>query len=307
MNFRLEGLVAATHTPFHADGSLAPEVIPLQAEHLAGNGIRSVFITGSTGEAHSLTAAERLEVFAAWAKAGPEHDLEVIAHAGSNCLEDSKTFAAAAADLGLGAVAALAPSYYKPGTIDTLVECCAVVAGAAAELPFYYYDIPVLTGVRFPMKDFLERASERIPNLAGIKFTNDDLDEYGRCLAIGDHDIPWGIDEKLLPALQAGAKGAVGSSYNFAAPIYHKLIDAFEAGDLETAERLQQESIELIDTLAAVGYLGAAKALMSWQGVPLGPARLPVGNPTPAQLDALRGKLEASQSAECLEHVCPPL
>ncbi len=290
---KLHGLVAATHTPFHPDGSLAPEVVPIQAAHLAGQGIRSVFITGSTGEGHSLTRDERLAIFRAWAEAGPAHDLTVVAHAGTNCLEDAKVFAAAAADLDLAAVAALAPSYYKPGSIDSLVDCCAEVAGAAPDLPFYYYDIPVLTGVRFPMQDFLTAASKRIPNLAGIKFTNDDLDNYAECLAIGGFDIPWGIDEKLLPALQAGAKGAVGSSYNFAAPLYQKLIAAFEAGDLETAERLQQESIELIDTLAAVGYLGAAKALMGWQGVPLGPARLPVGNPTPAQLDALREKLDS--------------
>lgn len=290
---KLHGLVAATHTPFHPDGSLAPEVVPIQAAHLAGQGIRSVFITGSTGEGHSLTRDERLAIFRAWAEAAPAHDLTVVAHAGTNCLEDAKAFAAAAADLDLAAVAALAPSYYKPGSLDALIDCCAAVAGAAPGLPFYYYDIPVLTGVRFPMHDFLAAAAKRIPNLAGIKFTNDDLGNYGECLAAGGFDIPWGIDEKLLPALQAGARGAVGSSYNFAAPLYHRLIAAFEAGDLETAGKLQQDSIELIDTLAAVGYLGAAKALMGWQGVPLGPARLPVGNPTPAQLDALREKLDS--------------
>jgi len=293
MSFRLHGLVAATHTPFHADGSLAPEVVALQAAHLARQGIRSAFITGSTGEAHSLTRDERLAIFEAWASAGPGHGLQVVAHAGSNCLEDARFFAAAAADLGLHAVAALAPSYYKPTSIDALVDCCAAIADAAPSLPFYYYDIPALTGVRFPMRALLDAAPARLPNFAGIKFTNDDLDDYAACLAHGDADIPWGIDEKLLPALQAGARGAVGSSYNFAAPLYHKLIAAFEGGDLDTARALQAEAVALIDALAAVGYLGAAKAVMGWQGVPVGPARLPVPNPSPAQLEILREKLDS--------------
>ncbi|MCH7227702.1 dihydrodipicolinate synthase family protein [Haloferula sp. A504] len=293
MNIPLHGLVAATHTPFHPDGSLAPEVVPLQAAHLSKNGIRTVFITGSTGESHSLTRDERLAVFRAWAEAAPAHDLTVVAHAGSNCLEDAKVFAAAAADLGLDAVAALAPSYYKPDDLDTLIDCCALIAGAAPGLPFYYYDIPALTGVCLPMREFLAKAPERIPNLAGVKFTNDDLDDYSRCLKVGDFDIPWGIDEQLLAALQAGARGAVGSSYNFAAPLYRRLIQAFEDGDLETATRLQREAIELIEALAAVGYLGAVKAIMEWQGVPLGPARLPLANPSPAQLESLHEKFDS--------------
>ncbi len=290
---KLHGLVAATHTPFHSDGSLAPEVVPVQASHLAKNGIKSVFITGSTGEGHSLTQQERHSMFKAWAQAGPSHNLTVVAHVGSNCLEDAKILATTAADLGLDAIAMLAPSYYKPGNLDELIECCAHVAAAAPHLPFYYYDIPVLTGVCFSMPEFLAVAAARIPNLAGIKFTNDNLEEFTTCLTMGSHDIPWGIDEKILDALKVGAKGAVGSSYNFAAPLYHKLIAAFEAGDLDTASRLQQQAVSLIEAVAEIGYLGAAKQVMDWQGVPLGPARLPVRTPSAAQLEALRAKIES--------------
>jgi N-acetylneuraminate lyase len=294
MTPKLHGLVAATHTPFHSDGSLAPEVVPLQAAHLAKNGVGIAFITGSTGEAHSLTRDERLAMFAAWAEAGPANNLRVVAHVGSNCLEDAKAFTAAAADHGFEAVAGLAPSYFKPSRLEALVEWCAEIAAAAPQLPFYYYDIPSLTGVRFDMIDFLTAAAAQIPNLAGIKFTNDDLTTYARCVQFdgGRFDIPWGIDEKLVDALGAGALGAVGSSYNFAAPLYQELTAAFQRGDLDTARALQRQSVELIEALAAIGYFGAAKALMGWLGVPLGPARRPLDNPTPAQLDALRVKLE---------------
>lgn len=295
MSPHLHGLVAATHTPFHSDCSLAPEVVPLQAAHLAGQDVKAAFITGSTGEGHSLTRDERVAMFKAWATAGPDHGVQVIAHVGSNCLEDARHFAATAADLGLDAVAALAPSYYKPSSLTALVDWCASIASSAPTLPFYYYDIPVLTGVEFPMVDFLKEAGLRIPNLAGIKFTNPDLDSYAACLAVegGRFDIPWGIDENLIDALQLGARGGVGSSYNFAASLYHDLIRAFEKGDLETARELQSQSVRMIEILASVGYLGAAKALIESQGVPVGPARQPIANPSAEQTASVIAQLES--------------
>ncbi|MBN8460761.1 MAG: dihydrodipicolinate synthase family protein [Verrucomicrobia bacterium] len=294
MNTRLHGLVAATHTPFHPDGSLAPEVVPVQAAYLASRGVGIVFITGSTGESHSLTRDERLAIFHAWAAAGPACGLRVVAHVGGNCLEDARHFAAAAADCGFEAIAALSPSYFKPARLEVLVDVCARIASAAPSLPFYYYDIPSMTQVRFDMLDFLTLAGARIPNLAGIKFTNDNLDAFSACLTHDDgrFDIPWGIDEKLVDSLAAGALGAVGSSYNFAAPLYQTLIAAFRAGDAGRARDLQHQSVELIEALYAVGYFGGAKALMTRLGVPVGPARCPLDNPTPAQLDDLWRKLD---------------
>jgi N-acetylneuraminate lyase len=288
----LHELVAATHSPFHADGSLAPEVVPAQAAFLAANGIRAVFITGSTGESHSLTCAERLSLYDAWATAGPEHGLKVIAHVGSNCLEDAKTLARRAEKLGFAAISALAPSYYKPGSLAALIDCCAAIAAAAPATPFYYYDIPALTGVTFPMEQFLAEAPAKIPTLAGIKFTNPDLVSYRRSLEVaGKLDLPWGVDETLLAALATGAQGGVGSTYNWAPMLYLDLIAAHARGDLAEARRLQSVAIAMIDAIATTGFLGTAKALMTRLGVPVGPARLPLGNPTAAQVDVLLEKL----------------
>lgn len=290
----LHGLVAATHSPFHDDGSLAPEVVPAQAAFLSANGIDTIFITGSTGESHSLTSEERLTLFEAWADSGPKNGLRVIAHVGSNSIEDARIFAKQAARHGFSAISALAPSYYKPGNLDALVDCCAAIASAAPQTPFYFYDIPVLTGVSFPMDAFLTKARTRIPTLAGIKFTNPDLVAYRRSLdAANGLDLPWGVDESLLAALATGAKGGVGSTYNWAPQLYQKLIAAHARGDLAEARKLQSLSITMIDLMASIGFLGAAKALMTRLGVPVGPARLPLGNPTAAQVDALMEKLAA--------------
>ena len=294
-NMPLHELVAATHSPFHADGSLAPEVIPIQAAFLAANGIKTIFMTGSTGESHSVTYTEKLALYDAWAAAGKAHGLAVIAHVGSNCIEESKILARRADQLGFRAISALAPSYYKPGGMSALIDCCAAIAVEAPRTPFYYYDIPVLTGVTLPMEKFLTEAAARIPTLAGIKFTNPDLVSYRRSLdAAGSRfDLPWGVDETLLAALATGSRGGVGSTYNWAPQLYFDLIAAHSCGDLTESRRLQSVSIAMIDAIAATGFLGTAKALMTRLGVPVGPARLPLGNPSPAQIDALMIRLEA--------------
>jgi N-acetylneuraminate lyase len=283
------------HTPFDTAGAIAPGAVATQAAFLAANGIRTVFITGTTGECHSLTCDERLALFDAWAEAGPANGLAVIGHVGGNSIGDARTLARRARERGFAAISALAPSYFKPPTLSHLIDFCAAIAAEAPGLPFYYYEIPSMTGVSFPVDRFLAEAPARIPSLAGAKFTNTDLIAYRRCLDVaGDRfDLPWGTDEALLGALATGARGGVGSTYNWAPRLYTRLTDAFTRGDLAEARRLQSISIAMVDAIGATGFMGTAKALMCRLGVPVGPARAPLGNPTPAQVDALVARLEA--------------
>ncbi len=287
-------LVAAVHSPFDANGDIAPEVVSLQASFLAANGIRDVFITGTTGECHSLTYDERLALYEAWADAAPANGLAVIGHVGGNSIEDARKLARHARERHFAAISSLSPSYFKPASLADLIDWCAIIAAEAPDLPFYYYDIPSMSGVSFPIDRFLVEASARIPNLAGVKFTNLDLVSYRRCLDVaGDRfNLPWGADEALLAALATGAHSAVGSTYNWAPQLYVNLSNAFTHGDLDEARRLQSTSIAMIDAIAASGFMGTAKALMCRLGVPVGGARAPLSNPTPAQLDALVARLD---------------
>jgi len=290
----LHGFVAATHTPFHADGSLNLAIVERQAAHLSQQGIRLAFIGGSTGESQSLTVEERRALAARWFEVVRGLDLSIVVHVGSNCLDDSCMLAAQAEQLGAVAISALAPGYFKPRTLSDLIDCCAKVAAAAPATPFYFYDIPSLTGVHVSMPDFLTQAPERIPTLVGLKFSNSDLMAFQLCLRAdgGRFDIPYGSDEWILAALALGAQGAVGSTYNFAAPLYHRLLAAFHSGDLEAARGEQFRSVQLVQLLASHGYLGAAKAVMKMLGVDVGPARLPLGNLDETQLRQLRAQLE---------------
>jgi N-acetylneuraminate lyase len=291
---KLTGLVAAAHTPFNQDSSLNLAAVETQAAHFLKNKVNVAFICGSTGESHSLTTEERRRLAQRWLEVVRGTKLSVIVHVGSNCLTDAAALAAHAQKQGAVAISALAPSYFKPRTVAGLIDCCALVATAAPKTPFYFYDIPVLTGVSLSMPEFLAQGREKIPNLSGIKWTNADLYSYQLCQRVpGDFDLPWGNDEYLLAALALGAVGAVGSTYCFAAPVYHRLLKAFAAGDLATARKEQFRSCQIVQLLASYGFMGAAKATLKMLGVDVGPARLPNTNLTAQQVKELRAKLEA--------------
>jgi N-acetylneuraminate lyase len=294
MSLKLTGLVAATHAPFDADGRLNLGAVEKQAAHLLRSGVSAAFVCGSTGESHSLTVEERIALARRWGEVARGSALRVVVHVGANCLADARTQAAQASSAGACAVAALSPSYFKPKNVDALAACCAQIADAAPELPFYFYDIPSLTGVHLPVPELLEVGAGRIRTLAGVKFTNPDLMAYQRCLNAGGgrFDVPWGTDECLLAALALGATGAVGSTYNFAAPIYRRLMAAFARGDLAAARAEQYRSVQLIGLLGEFGFIPATKAVMGLLGIDVGPARLPLVSLTPEQHDLLRQRLE---------------
>ncbi len=296
MHLQLPGLTPATHTPFNRSGELELSTIERQAEYLSNQGIHSVFVVGSTGESHCLTIEERLAVADRWLEVTQKSKMKVVVHVGTNSLKDAKVLSARAANKGSAAIAALAPSHFKPSSLDDLISWTAEIAAAAPQTPFYFYDIPALTGCSFSMAKYLEVASRSIGNLVGLKFTNADMISFQRCLhGYPQFDILWGIDECLLAALSFGAKGAVGSTYNFAAPLYLKLIKAFQAGDQATAAKLQYESVRLVDLLSRFGYMAAAKATMEYLGVHVGAPRKPFTQLSDSQRKELYEQLDSFQ------------
>jgi N-acetylneuraminate lyase len=278
--FRLHGLVAATHTPLHADGSLDLDKIPSQAAILNRQGLTGAFIGGSTGEGVSLTIFERKRLAEAWETTAPENNLKLIVHVGHTSSAEAAELASHAADHGADAISTMAPFYFKPTTVKPLIEWLKPVAKACENLPFYFYDIPVMTGVRVNLLEFVNQACQEIPNFHGIKYTSDDLIQLQELLHFdqGRLDILYGTDEALLASLALGVKGAVGSSYNFAAPLYLQIIEAFQTNDFAEAQRLQLQSVQLIRKIASFGYLPAAKAVMGLLGCDCGPARPPLIN-----------------------------
>lgn len=301
--YHLEGLIAAPFTPFHPSGELNLSIIPEYYAMLKENGVTGAFISGSTGEGVSMSLEEKKQVATAWANA-THHDpnFKVMCFLGGTSLTDCKELALHAQQAGLYAVSFTAPFYFKPANIEQLAACCKEIADQVPDMPFYYYHIPVLTGVGFNMLELLQTVENQIPNFAGIKYTHEDFMDYLSCLRFrnGKYDLLWGRDENMLSALVLGAKGAVGSTFNYAAPLYHTLIDAYQQNDLETARAEQQRSIEMIRLLGKYGGIATGKAFMQAIGLDCGNFRLPVRNMNESAKTAFRADLDSIQ----FQHYC---
>lgn len=287
----LEGLIAAPFTPMNPDGSLNLNLIPAYYEFLKENCVAGVFICGSTGEGVSMTLEEKKEVAKAWADCTQnDNEFKVMMFLGGTSLADCKDLALFAGQIGLYAISFTAPFYFKPANVEMLAKTCKEVASVVPEMPFYYYHIPVLTGVNFAMYDLLKAVEGNISNFAGIKYTHEDFMDFQSCMAYQNnrYDMLWGRDENMLSALVLGAKGAVGSTFNYAAPLYNRLIGAFESNNLETARTLQLTSINMIRLLGKYGGIATGKAYMKLVDMDCGEFRLPISNMNSQQFEAFK-------------------
>jgi N-acetylneuraminate lyase len=292
----LQGLISAPFAPLNDQGELNVDIIPAYYSFLKQNGITGAFINGSTGEGVSLTLNEKKQITEAWATAtNHDPDFKVMALLGGTCIADCIDLAKHAAQVGLYGVSLTAPFYFKPANAQMLAKVCAAVAASVPNLPFYYYHIPVLTGVNIPMIDLLKALDGSVANFAGIKYTHEDFMDFQSCLTYqnGKYDMLWGRDENMLSALALGTKGAVGSTFNYAAPLYHALIDAFNNNELDKAQRLQQQSIDMIRLLGKYGGISVGKAYMKLVGLNLGEFRLPIANMSKQQFESF--KLDVSE------------
>lgn len=276
---KLKGLIAAAFTPMKRDGSINLRPIPAYVDFLINEGIRGIYVAGSTGEGVSLTSRERRQLTEAFVQAAAGR-IPVIVQVGHNSAWEARELAAHAQEAGADAVSSSSPSYFKPASVQLLVDAMATLAEGAPDLPFYYYHIPALTGVPMDMVEFLERGARQIPTLTGIKFSDTFVPDYQACLELDDRrfDILWGCDEMLLSGLVVGAEGAVGSTYNVAAPLYMDIIRRMEAGDMAGAREEMYRSVQMVRLLSKYTKVttGLKEAILPLYGFDFGRSRLPV-------------------------------
>lgn len=293
---KIIGLINAPFTPFHANGDVSLEPIRAYAAMLAKNGLKGVFINGSSGEGYMLTVEERMQLAERWMEVAPE-GFKVIVHVGSCCLRDSVRLAAHAQQIGAWGIGSMAPPFPHIGRIEELVEYCETIAAAAPELPFYYYHIPAFNGAYLPMLDLLKAVDGRIPNFAGIKYTFESLYEYNQCRLYKNnkYDMLHGQDETILPSLaQGGAKGGIGGTTNYNGRCLVSIIDYWNKGDLESARKAQNYAQEVINVICHFrGNIVGGKRIMKLLGFDLGPNRVPFRNMTDEEEQQMKRELEA--------------
>lgn len=301
---KIKGLIDAPFTPMHANGDINLDIIPAYAAMLARNGLKGVFINGSSGEGYMLTEEERKQIAEAWmaaannltADVAPE-GFKVIVHVGSTCVRQSYRLAEHAQAIGAWGVGAMAPPFPKVNRIEELVKYCEEIACGAPDLPFYFYHIPAFNGAFLPMLDFLQAVDGRIPNFAGIKYTFESMYEYNRCRRYknGKFDMLHGQDETILPCLaMGGAQGGIGGTTNYNGRCLVGIQEAWERGDLEAARALQNYAQDVIDVICHFrGNIVGGKRIMKFLGLDMGPNRTPFQNITPEEEVRLKAELDA--------------
>ncbi len=302
MEFRFTGLVAATFTPLSPDGSLNLNAIGPMVDQLIERGVSAMYVCGSTGEGPSLTTEERKATAAEFVRASDAR-LPVVVQVGHSSLADARDLAAHAQQIGAAAISAVAPYYFKPDSVEVLAGCLAEITADAQDLPFYYYHIPAFTGVGLNLFELLRVAETKIPTLVGIKYTAPTLFELQSLLEFegGRFDIVHGVDEMLLAGLVTGAKAAIGSTYNFASPLYLRLIEAFQKNDITEARRWQSQATEMIRSILSIAGVPSLKAAMNLSGVECGPTRLPLAPPCPEKLKQIEATLEEYGLVPCVK------
>lgn len=271
-----QNLIAATYTPLNEDKSINLDMISSYSNYLKRNQVSGVFVNGTTGDFTSLSVEERKLIIDEWA-AYRNENFPIINHVGHTSLKIAKELASHCASKVDG-ISALPPFYFKPRSVQSLVDYCKEIAASAPDVPFYYYHIPILTGVHFSMIEFIELAEGQIPNFGGIKFSNNDVIGLRECYNYkeGKFAVFYGVDEMFLSSLPYGINGWVGSTYNHLAPLYHQIYEAFNNGDLSLASDLQDKSVQFVKTLDAMGgFNGVGKSFMKVLGMDCGPSRYP--------------------------------
>ena len=293
---KIKGLIDAPFTPFYENGEVNYEPIQAYADMLHKNGLKGVFINGSSGEGYMLTDDERKRLAERWMECAPK-DFKVIVHVGSCCVKSSKELARHAQEIGAWGIGAMAPPFPKIGRIEELVKYIEEIASGAPELPFYYYHIPAFNGAFLPMTELLEAVDGRVPNFAGIKYTFESIYEYNQCRLYkdGKFDMLHGQDETILPSLaMGGAQGGIGGTTNYNGRELVGIIEDWNAGNIESARERQNFSQEVINVICHYrGNIVGGKRIMKLIGLDLGKNRTPFRNMTDEEEAAMKKELEA--------------
>ena len=289
----MSGLVAAVVTPMDTTGELNLEVVSKVVDHLEEKGITGIYIAGSTGEGMSLTDEERRAVAEAYVLAAKGR-MKSFVQVGHNSLKASAELAGHAEAIGADAVSATPTGYFKVSGEEELVEGLLPIVEAAPKTPFYYYHIPFLSGVTLDPMKLTDRAMDRLPTFCGIKYSDGATLYNLPLLEKGGPGLEFlaGSDEAYLMSVAQGFRAAVGSTYNYAAPLYDNVRAALSVGDFERAQMWQKRALEMIELMFGTCGRASLKVMMQMVGIDCGPVRRPIDPASPEQIAALRKGLE---------------
>ena len=279
-------LLTAIVTPFTADGSVDYQAFRALAAHLVANGSDGLVVTGTTGEAPTLSDDERLRLYeTAVDEVGDR--ATVIAGTGTYATEHSVHLTARAHELGVHGFLVVTPYYSKPpvrGIVRHFEEIAAV-----SDRPIIAYNIPGRVVLNLETEAIAQLAE--LPTVRAVKQANPDLEQARAIVELG-LELYAGDDDLVFPFLELGALGGVCVHTHVVGPQVKEMVRRFRAGDVDRARALDQELAPSIDLLRVVVNPIAIKCALNLLGHEVGGLRLPLVEATDDERDAVRGCLE---------------
>jgi 4-hydroxy-tetrahydrodipicolinate synthase len=283
-------VLTAMVTPFDVAGALDLEAAARLATYLvdemANDGL---VINGTTGEAPTTTDAEKADLVQAVAEAVGDR-AQVIAGVGTFDTVHSIHLAQQAAKAGADALLVVTPYYSKPPQAGILAHFRAIAD--ATDRPIVIYDIPARTGTAIETETMIALAAD--DRIVAVKDAKGDLAASSRVIAETELAYYAGDDAMTLPLLAIGGVGVVGTSTHFSGARTAEMIHAFEAGEVETARRLNQSLLPIYTGVFRAQGVVLVKAGLALQGRPVGSVRLPLLDATDHELSHLREDLQAA-------------
>ena len=273
---RFGRVLTAMVTPFGDDGSLNLDAARQLARYLQDHGNDGLVLAGTTGESPTLSDDERLSLFAAVIEAVT---IPVIAGTGTNDTAHSVRLTKEASALGAAGCLAVCPYYNRPSQAG--IEAHVRAMAGASELPVMVYDIPVRTGRKIATATLL-RLFREVGNIVALKDAAGNPGETAALISSAPDgvEVYSGDDAMTLPLLAVGAVGCVGVATHWTGEDHQQMFDLWDKGDTEGARVVNSRMLEsfAFETGDDAPNPLPSKAMMRHLGIPVGQARLPMGD-----------------------------
>ena len=280
-----KGAGVAIITPMKKNLEVDYEKLGAIIEDQIQNGTDSIIITGTTGEASTLTEEEHLEAIRA-AVSFVKKRIPVIAGTGSNCTKTAIELSKEAQKAGADGLLVVTP-YYNKATQKGLINHYTQIAGNV-DLPIILYNVPGRTGCKIAPETAATLVKD-VDNIVGMKDAVGDISYSLKVMELtqGDIDLYSGEDGQVIPLLACGGIGVISVLSNVAPKFTHDMVMNYLNGNREEALKMQLKAIPLVEALFCEVNPIPVKAAMNLMGWEVGSLRAPLGDMEPENLKRL--------------------
>lgn len=274
-------LLTAMVTPFNADGSVNYEKAADLAEWLIDNGSDGLVVAGSTGEAATMSAEEKLELFRVVVNRINKR-VPVIAGTGSNNTADSVKMTKMAEAMGVDGALIVGPYYNKP-TQEGFYQHFAAVAQSTG-LPIIVYNVPGRTASNISPA-IVARLAADFGNIVAIKEAAGNVAQVAELYSVlpEEFTIYSGDDGLILPFMSVGATGLISVLSNIGGGILQDVMQAYEDGRVREAAKLNARMVPLANAMfIETNPIPVKAAVTLVTGIDAGQPRLPLTPMKPA-------------------------